>query len=106
MVAHFNPQMQLLLWLATAFCLATYALWYRIKFVLRTHGHAPHWLGFGIQHMQQVHHVIKHSEDAAIKTRLRRLLTAFYRILATLLSIRRYIYVASSPEPCEMTRPI
>jgi hypothetical protein len=73
-----DVQMQLLLWLATGFCVATYALWYRIKFFLRAHGHAPHWFGFGFQHMWQVHQVIKHTDDATIKTRLRRLLTTFY----------------------------
>ena len=78
MLVDLNAGMQILLWVGTAFWLVTYALWYRIKFVLRAHGHAPHWFGFGIQQVRQVHQVIKHCEDATIRTRLRRLLTTFY----------------------------
>jgi hypothetical protein len=77
-MGHMNAQVQLVFWLATGFCIATYALWYRIKFVLRAHGYAPHWFGFGIQHMRQVHQVIKTSDNTTIKTHLRRLLTSFY----------------------------
>ena len=77
-----DPGLKILAGALVIWAAITNGLWYRCKYILKTKGYRPRWIGNHWQNLPDMNEVIRNEGDPGQKRRYRRLLRTIYCLLA------------------------